>query len=272
LEKIRFSGIYNEIKEKNISADIALEIASLVLNESKFSHTDSLAIIIFYNKNMGELVTTYDLKKTEVAVPMDREKFYAEQAKIFRKTGKPTRAVEVVMTLLFNLDGELLLQKRSHRKNHNASLIDKTIGGHVTFGDVPFYTVMFETVQELKVPSIVVKTEDEFKKAFKLLRKYMESVALVRHLDTKIMPMERMIKGKKIHIANKYNFYVGLYNGSVKPVDKEASGVLFYEPKVLAREMKSHPDNFTWDLFYLLKKYDKEIKKIMKMMKSNRNK
>lgn len=58
---------------------------------------------------MGELTATYDLKKTDVAVPMDRDKFYAEQAKIFRKTGKPTRAVEVVMTLLFNLSQHSML-------------------------------------------------------------------------------------------------------------------------------------------------------------------
>jgi isopentenyldiphosphate isomerase len=221
---------------------------------------------------MGEIITTYDLKKTDVAVPMDRDKFYAEQVKVFKKTGKTTRAIETIMVLIFNLEGELLLQKRSHRKSHNASMIDKTVAGHVTYGDTPLYTVMFESVQELKVPSIVLNTEEEFKKAFKLLRKYMESVALVKYIDTKIMLMERMIKGKKVDIAYKYNFFIGLYNGSVKPVDKEASGVLFYDLKVLAREMKSHPDNFTWDLFYLLKKYDKEIKKIMKMMKSNRNK
>jgi len=216
---------------------------------------------------MGEQITTYDLKKQDVAVPMDRDKFYAEQVKSFKKTGKPTRAVETIMVLLFNLDGELLLQKRSHRKNHNASLIDKAIGGHVTFGDAPFYTVMFETVQELKVPSIVLKTEEEFKKAFKLMKKYTESVALVKYIDTKIMPLERVIGGKKVNITYKYNFFIGLYNGSIKPVDKEASGVLFYDPKVLEREMRAHPDIFTWDLFYLLKKYNKEIKKILKMIK-----
>lgn len=221
---------------------------------------------------MGELITSYDLKKPDVAAAMDRDKFYAEQTKVFKKTGKPTRAIETVMILIFNLDGELLLQKRSHLKSHNASLIDKTISGHVTFGDTPLYTVMFESVQELKVPSIVLNTEEEFRKAFKLLRKYLESVALVKYIDTKIMSMERMMKGKKVEIAYKYNFFIGLYNGSVKPVDKEASGVLFYEPKVLEREMKDHPDNFTWDLFYLLKKYDKEIKKTMKIMKSNKKK
>jgi isopentenyldiphosphate isomerase len=216
---------------------------------------------------MGELITTYDLKKPDIAAAMDRAKFYAEQIKSFKKTGKPTRAVETIMVLIFNLDGELLLQKRSHSKTHNASMIDKTIAGHVTFEDTPLYTVMFESVQELKVPSIVLNTEKEFKKAFKLLRKYMESVALVKYIDTKIMPMERIIKGKKVEIAYKYNFFVGLYNGSVKPVDKEASGVLFYDPKVLHREMKSHPDIFTWDLFYLIKEYEKEIKKILRMVK-----
>jgi len=149
-------------------------------------------------------------------------------------------------------------------------MIDKTVAGHVTFGDTPLYTVMFESVQELKVPSIVLNTEEEFKKAFKLLRKYMESVALVKYIDTRVMPMERAIKGKKVQIAYKYNFFVGLYNGSVKPVDKEASGVLFYEPKVLEREMRSHPDIFTRDLFYLLKKYDKEIKKILKLIKAKK--
>lgn len=48
---------------------------------------------------------------------MDRDNFYKEQIKTFKKTGQPTRANEVVNILLFNTRKELIIQKRSNNKN-----------------------------------------------------------------------------------------------------------------------------------------------------------
>ena len=70
---------------------------------------------------------------------------------------------------MFNSYGEMIIQKRSFDKNHNPGLLDKSIGGHVQFGDTPDYTAMVETIQELQTPSIVLKNENDFVKTFHLL-------------------------------------------------------------------------------------------------------
>ncbi len=217
--------------------------------------------------NMSEIITTYEIREPNIPIPMERIKFYEEQVKTFKKTGRPSRTVEIVHVLLFTPEGEILLQKRAPSKHHNPNLIDKSMGGHITFGDAPFYTVMVETVQELQVPSIVLYNEADFKKTYKLLRNYLESIAIIKQIDSKIVVFERIINKQKVKISHKAHFFLGVYGGSTKPVDRESSGVLYYSLKMLGKEMKYHPDNFTNDLLYYLKNYKNEIGKIMKLLK-----
>lgn len=213
---------------------------------------------------MSEKITTYQLREPEIPISMDRDEFYREQTEAFRTTGKPTRACEIADVILFNSRKEMIVQKRAPNKNHNPYLIDKAIGGHVTFGDNPFFTVMVETVQELRVPSIVLRTNDDFRKTYELLKNYLDSIAILKHVDQKILFLDKIIKGEKITIANKVHLFLGIYGGAMKPVDHEASGVLYYDLDFLKKEMAAVPDNFTHDLHYFLEHYEKEINEFLK--------
>ena len=113
---------------------------------------------------MSEQVSVCTVDSPFKCFPEDRSAFYTEQVEEFKKKGAPSKAVEIVDVFLFNKSGEFLVQKRSSTKNHNPNLLDKTIGGHVQFGDKPYYTVMIESVQELQTPSIVLNTKEEFNK------------------------------------------------------------------------------------------------------------
>ena len=217
---------------------------------------------------MSESVTTYQLRDPEIPLPMDREKFYEEQLKVIEKTGKPSRAVESVGLLLFNKDGEIILQKRSGVKNHNPYLIDKAIGGHITYGDSPFYTLMVETVQELRVPSIVLRNDDDFQKTCKLLNIFIDSIAIVKELDSGIWNLGRVIDKKEYKMACNVHLYIGVYGGSTRPSDNEASGTLYYSLEDLEKEMAEQPDNFTYDLHFYLKKYEKEIEEFLDYIKN----
>lgn len=213
---------------------------------------------------MSEKITTYQLRELEIPIAMDRDEFYREQIKAFKTTGKPTRACEIVNVILFNSQKEIIVQKRAPSKNHNPYLIDKAVGGHIVFDDNPFYTVMVETIQELKVPSIVLRTDDDFKKTHMLLKNYLDNIAIIKQIDQKILFLDRIISGEKIIIANKVHLFFGIYDGATKPVDQEASGVLYYNLDFLKQEMKNMPNNFTYDLFYFFKHYAKEIDKFLK--------
>ena len=216
---------------------------------------------------MSEIISTYEVRDPDVFTPMDRDEFYIEQIKTIKKTGKASRMTEIVAVLLFNHDGEIILQKRSHDKAHNPYLIDKAIGGHVKYGDSPLYTVMVETVQELRVPSIVLRNDEDFRKTYKLLSNYTENIAIIKEIEKIKVDLERVIDGEVYIFPQKVHLYVGIYNGATKPVDKEASGVLYYSLDILKKEMSAQKSNFTYDLQFYLDKYSEDIQKFLSHLK-----
>ena len=160
---------------------------------------------------MSETITTYKIDNPEVAIPMDRDEFYREQVQLFEKGEKPNKAVSIVNIFIFDSSGELFVQKRSDNKAHNAGLLDKAIGGHITFGDQSDYTVMVETIQELQVPSIVQRTDGDFIKTYNLLHDHLNTIAVVKHVDSRIYEMKKDIKGTQVPILNKVNLYFDIY-------------------------------------------------------------
>lgn len=208
---------------------------------------------------MSEIITTYLLNDLEQPLPMERSEFYASQIKLFKEGKKPNRSAAIVQVLLFSPDKDIILQKRSFDKSHNAGLIDKTIGGHITFGNTPNFTVQVETLQEMQVPSIVLSSEEDFGKTYKLLKNFLNNSAIIQLIDSRTTNCPKVIDDKLIPIANTYHFYLGVYGGSIRPADGEAAGVLFYNIKKLQNEMKKMPNTFTEDLKFFLSKYSSEI-------------
>ncbi len=212
---------------------------------------------------MSEILNTFLLDDPETPIPMDRDDFYTEQIETYQKTGKPTRACEIVDVFIFNSEKELLVQKRSPNKRHNPGLFDKSIGGHVRYGDTPDYTVMVESVQELQTPSIVLKNKADFKKTLVLLQDYLTTVALIEHGNSSIILLEKKINHNPVIIANKIHFYLGIYDGRLKTVDKEAQGILNYKLNDLTEEMKSNPSLFTNDMHVLFRKFHSDLEEFL---------
>ncbi len=215
---------------------------------------------------MQEKINTFLLKNPFELIPMDRKDFYDEQVKLFRSGKKPNRAIEVINVIIFNSHGELIIQKRSYNKNHNAGLLDKSIGGHITSGDTPDYTVMVETIQELQIPSIVLKDENDFIKTFHLLGNYLETISLAKHFITTFYTPIKIINKENIPVANRMHLYFSIYNGRIRPVDREAKGILFYSISELKEEMNLNPETFTDDMHYIMKEYKDDIEKFVKMI------
>lgn len=208
---------------------------------------------------MSEIINTYMLSNPYEVLPINRTDFYKEQIAEYKKNGVPTRACEVINVFIFNSHGEVLIQKRSYNKNHNPGLLDKSIGGHVVFGDTADYTVMVETIQELQTPSIVLKNDIDFNKTFDLLGKYLETISVIRHGSTSLIVPKKIISGQEIVIANKVHIYFGVYDGRIRPVDREAKGILYYSFEELEDEMQKFPETFTDDLHFLVKEYRSDI-------------
>lgn len=217
---------------------------------------------------MSETVATYDIKNPDKVIPMDRAEFYRQQIENYEKGIEPTRAVGVVNVFVFDSVGELFIQKRSNTKAHNAGLFDKSMGGHIRFGDNSDYTVMVETIQELQVPSIVLRTHEDFSKTHDLLSSYLSTVSIIEQIDSQIYSLPKTIKGSKIPILNKVHLYFGVYDGAVSTVDREAKGVVLYSLDDIKGDIKKSPDLFTYDLAFLIKKYHSQIEKFIKIIKA----
>lgn len=215
---------------------------------------------------MSEIITTYLLNDLDQPLPMDRAEFYESQVKLAHDGKKPNRAVEIVQIILFTPEGDIILQKRSRQKDHNPGLIDKTIGGHVTFGNSPWYTATAETLQELHVSSFVLPSEEDFQKTYRLLRNFLGHSAIIQFVDCKTTNIPKLFGTELVPIANKYHFYLGVYGGTIKPVEKEASGIILHKFKTLADDMREQPERYTEDLKFFLSKYDKKIKDFLNLL------
>ncbi len=77
---------------------------------------------------MSEIINTYSFDHQEQLIPMDRDDFYAEQIALAESGQSTNKYVEVVNVFLFTEHGELIVQKRSREKKHNANLLDKSMG------------------------------------------------------------------------------------------------------------------------------------------------
>ncbi|MBU0708021.1 NUDIX domain-containing protein [Patescibacteria group bacterium] len=216
---------------------------------------------------MSEIISTVLLEDPNVTIPMDRDEFYAEQIKAYKETGNPTRACDIVDVFIFNSNHEMLVQKRSNEKYFNPGLLDKSIGGHVLYGDSTDYSMMVESVQELKTPSIILKNDNDFKKTLNLLRDYLATIAIVEYMHSKNYLMKKIIQNEKVLIANRKHVHFGVYNGSIHPVDREVKGIMFYSLEELVADMKKLPDAYTADMHVYLEELLPDMETFLNKLK-----
>jgi isopentenyldiphosphate isomerase len=213
---------------------------------------------------MDEKITVSPLTDITKKLPYSRRQFYEEQFSGSRKD----LAAHIIDVLLFDPSGDLILQKRSLSKNHNPGLIDKTLGGHITFGNSANYTVMVESVQELLTPSIVLDDETDFDKAFDLLQPYVDIISILEKKTVKLWNFQKLHDGRHEPVGNVVHLYFGIYNGRMRPADREASGVLYYSVDQLESEIAATPNLFTDDLIQILGEYRDDILAFQKRVRT----
>jgi 8-oxo-dGTP pyrophosphatase MutT (NUDIX family) len=158
-----------------------------------------------------------------------------------------------------NSDGRIYLQKRSKIKDENAGLYDKTVGGHVNENDSFDLTAIRECAEELGFPIAIVSGK-EFEKAANIT-------------DTQIIGIFKQIEILNDFISKRIDktgsvfkqpfitaMYIGYFDGAIRFVDGESSGIEVFSIDELKEEIKSHPQNFTEDIKYMIKRYEKYIK------------
>jgi isopentenyl-diphosphate Delta-isomerase len=207
--------------------------------------------------NMAEELEIFDLNGKLLGF-QERNKFYAEIKEEFKKKGKISRQVKSIRLILMNSLGKIYLQKRSKTKSENSGLYDKTVGGHVSKGDTFNMTAIRECAEELGFPACVLSNE-EFDRSTKVTD--LNIVGVFRKVD-EISNFESVRIDKK---GNKFvqpyinATYIGYYNGTIRFVDGESSGIEVFSLEELKEEIKQNPDKFTEDLKFMIKNYEKYL-------------
>ena len=174
----------------------------------------------------------------------------------------PSFKVKSIRLILLTSAGRIYLQKRSKIKNDNRGLYDKTVGGHVQAGSTFEMTVVKECAEELGFAASIF-SEKEFNMSIKSTD--LKTVAIVKKLEyVPNFKSTRLIGKKKITQTFMTTFYIGYYDGAVRFADGESSGIETYSLIELEKEIKTHPERFTQDLLYIVKKYKKFLKPISK--------
>tara|TARA_Y100000310_G_C20261689_1_gene613927 strand:- start:26 stop:658 length:633 start_codon:yes stop_codon:yes gene_type:complete len=209
---------------------------------------------------MSEKLEIYDLKGKLINI-QERKKFYTGIKKEFDKKGKISKQVKSIRVLLLNSKGRIYLQKRARNKSENAGLYDKTVGGHVSAGDTFGMTLIRESAEELGFAAAVLSFED-FESAIKVTD--LSIIGLFKKVDyiTNFNSTRISKKGFKFIQPYMTSIFVGYYDGAIRFVDGESSGIEVFSLKELKDEIKNNPDKFTEDLKFMIKRYEKYLKPI----------
>ncbi len=206
---------------------------------------------------MSEKLEIYNLNSELIKIE-ERKKFYSQIQTEFKKTGKITEKIKTIKLILMNSFGRIYLQKRSKLKTENCGLYDKTVGGHVSAGDSLSMTVIRECAEELGFPATVLNHK-EFEKAIKVTN--LDIIGVFKEIEYHPDFMsKRIIKDESPIIQPQMcSMYFGYYNGPIKFVDGESSGIEVFSLNELTEELKNNPDKFTADIQFMIEKYKKFI-------------
>ena len=203
---------------------------------------------------MAEELDVFDLEGNFLG-SQERKQFYSEIKEEFKTKGKISRQVKTIRLMLMNSSGRIYLQKRSKLKNENPGLYDKTVGGHVIKGDSYTLTVIKECAEELGFPASILSNE-EFDKA-KLVTN-LEIIDIFKQIDElSVFESTRIDRqGNKFIQPYLTTIYVGYYDGAIRFVDGESSGIEVFSLDELKQELHDHPEKFTQDIHFMIDKYE----------------
>jgi len=207
---------------------------------------------------MDELLEIFDLNEKPIDV-LPRKRYYDQVKKEFKITGKISTQIKIVRLLLMNSEGQIYIQKRSDEKSENPGLYDKAVGGHVTKGETPDISLKRECAEELGFAAEIVKEKD-FSGSVKTTD--LTVVGILKRIDyiNRFESVRMIHDGKSFIHPHMSYFYIGYYDGKMRFVDGESSGIEVFSLDDLKAELEKYPEKYTEDLKFMINRYGKFIR------------
>ena len=155
----------------------------------------------------------------------------AEEMKVVQAKGLIHRIVRI---FLFNLKGQLFLQRRAVTMDTFPNRWDQSVGGHVDEGEDYHHAAIREMKEELGVKSIKLE---------KVIKFYHEE-----HIENKVLKRFNML-------------YEGVYDGKINLNKLEVSDGKWFELKDLEVLIGENPNDFTPAFIKTYQIYKKEKRK-----------
>lgn len=160
-----------------------------------------------------------------------------------------------------NSKGRIYLQKRSKFKEVNPGCYDKTLGGHIGAGQSWDMTLIKECAEELGFPATVVPIE-EFDETVNVTD--LSVVAIFKKVDyiPNFTSQRKTKKGDAVEQPWMTTIYFGYYDGGIRFVDGESTGIEVFSLEELEEELKNYPGKFTEDVKLMITKYRHFLKPV----------
>ena len=82
--------------------------------------------------------------------------------------------------------------------------------------------------------------------------------------------MNKLYDGKLMPVNNVVYMYFGVYDGRMRPADREAAGMLYYSYDRLRQEIAENTADFTDDIIQMCNTYESEIIDFQNQIKSSK--
>jgi len=158
----------------------------------------------------------------------DRETGYMEKMEVHKK-GVLHRAFSV---MIFNNEGEVLLQKRAKKKYHSPGLWSNSCCSHQREGETLKEAVSRRIQEEL---GIACDCKDEFKFKYRI---EFDNGLIEHEID---------------HV------FIGQYNGNVFPNEEEVEEICWITLDKLNKEMSEHPEDFSYWFKILMRQPEMQL-------------
>jgi isopentenyldiphosphate isomerase len=195
--------------------------------------------------------------------------FYKSLRAEYSKKGKATKKVHTIRLFLMNKEGRLYLSRRSRLKKENSLLFDKTIGAHIRKDESPEYTVLREAEEELGFPAVSLE-RDEFEETID--ENELTLFGIVLNIGT-LFDFDAFYKyrdGGHVVFPQITTIFIGVYDGAIKFEDDETDIIELFDLDELIDELRSKPGNFTEDLKILIPKFEKELRKVIRLLEATK--
>jgi isopentenyldiphosphate isomerase len=214
-----------------------------------------------------EKIKIFDLQNKFIRFE-NKFQFYKSLRKEYKEKKKVTKKVHTVRFFLLDGEGKIYLSRRSRVKKENSLLFDKTIGAHIRKNETSEYTLLREAEEELGFAAVVLDDMD-FKDAIKETNLRLFGVA--KNIET-LKNFDAYYKqpdGTNVIFPQITTIFIGVYDGSIKFEDSETDIIELFDIDELIKELKNNPDKYTNDLKILIPKYERELRKTIKLIKEN---